>query len=42
MKQGSFWYVMAREGAERRVAESQEEGYRSEGQHKRYGCWSVV
>jgi exonuclease 3'-5' domain-containing protein 1 len=42
MKKGSFWHVMAREGAEKRVSERQEEGYRSEGQHKRYGCWSVA
>jgi exonuclease 3'-5' domain-containing protein 1 len=42
MKKGSFWHVMAREGTEKRVTESQEEGYRSEGQHKRYVCWSVA
>jgi exonuclease 3'-5' domain-containing protein 1 len=35
----AFWRVMATEGAQARVKESQGPGYQSTGEHKRYGCW---
>jgi exonuclease 3'-5' domain-containing protein 1 len=42
MTEGGFWWVMATEGAARRVDESHQANYRPNGQHKSYGCWSTT